>query len=610
MKTSELQRLDQQTPRFPELRAQLADPPSITVGGVTRPLGSDDPQGEIVTIAADRARQHNAPIRLTVTVDNGAVDHLIVTADGAVHQLSHQPSPGQSPNSPEAGHAAALPMKKARRAGRRPGAAKARKPASKRSGMFGFLPPATARRMKWALVAAAATLTVLAVVLLLVVQGSPPAATAPRTQATPTPTTRPAPAPGQLYTTTAPPGWSQAAWWALPIATDSTPVTDESSGLTALLSATDNMTSAPALSPAGDAAQHEPNYLVVVDAAGRARWSTPLDDGAPRFGPVLTTVDGARVVLITDSRSITYWPLTGGKPTTVVLPKDVRGTINTAGDSALITLGGDRVAYLQHGQLQIVQTLPRTEPAFALDGAAVVIEPESGTWWTLTESKRPVPTRPKAPAAHLAVHDLVGITPTAAVIAWADPRSSTVTALTIVAYDRATGAEIARTSTKRPGDVQPGRSAASNPTVGLTAAGTVVVNSAPDHHQLAIVAGISPEAVYDRVYARSQGAGVVIGSDLKPVTLPDGTIQVVGYTENHLMAVSQDALYALQPAPRAAAPATKATPSPAHAPTTVTATKTVAPPTTTQLVTATVTKTISPATTSAARTSQPSPSGG
>lgn len=583
MKTSELQRLDQQTPRFPELRAQLAEPPTITVSGVTRPLDSDDPQGEIVGIAANRARQQGAPIRLTVTVDDGAVDHLIVTTDGAVHQLKHEPAPRPAGGS-GIGHAAPLPTTKPRRKRGRTGSTKAQKPAKNRSGMFSFLPPATARRMVWAAVAAVAALVVLAVVMLLVVKGkSSPAVASPQTPTTPTTTARPAPATGQLYTTDAPPGWSQAAWWALPIAADSAPVTDQATGLTALLSATDNMTATPTLSPAGDAAQHEANYLVVVDARGRARWSTPLDDGAPRGGPALTTIDGQRVVLISDSRTLTYWPLTGGEPTTIELPKDVRGTINTAGESPLITLGDNRVGYLQHGQLQIVQILPRTEPAFAIDGAAVITEPDTGTWWTLTADKQPVPTRPKAPAAKLAVHDIIGITPTAAVVAWADPRSSTLSALTVVAYDRATGAEIGRVTTKQPGDVKPGRLAASNPAIGLTAAGTVVVNSAPDHHKVAIAPGITPEAVYDRIYARAQGAGAVIGPDLKPLPLPDSTVHVVGYSKDHLMAISQDVLYALKPAAAPATP-TAAPSTPARA----TVTTTVPAPTT---VRATVTKT-------------------
>ena len=163
---------------------------------------------------------------------------------------------------------------------------------------------------------------------------------------------------------------------------------------------------------------------------------------------MITRVDGTTVALIATTRTIRYWPLTGGPGTDVDLPTGARlSTPAGGGGSVLLTLPGDRVGYLHGGAVHTVQTLPRTSPAIALDGAVLVVQPDTGAWWTLTDDTAPTSVTPTAPPGAGGVDRVLAVTATHVLIAWhpaaPDPKTPTVI---VAGYDRATGALIATTT--------------------------------------------------------------------------------------------------------------------------------------------------------------------
>ncbi len=85
--TTAAAKLDATTPKWPVVEANLADPPTVTVGGVTTEVTGDDPQRQIVALAAAQARGNGRPIRARVTTPGGQVHRLIVTPTGRVARL-------------------------------------------------------------------------------------------------------------------------------------------------------------------------------------------------------------------------------------------------------------------------------------------------------------------------------------------------------------------------------------------------------------------------------------------------------------------------------------------------------------------------------------------
>ena len=85
--------------------ASLADPPTVTVSGVTTPVTGADPQREIVAAAAAQARGNGRPIRARVTTPGGDVHRLIVTPTGRVVRLDQpdRPTPA-APGKPDPAH--------------------------------------------------------------------------------------------------------------------------------------------------------------------------------------------------------------------------------------------------------------------------------------------------------------------------------------------------------------------------------------------------------------------------------------------------------------------------------------------------------------------------
>src|SRR6478735_9912427 len=84
MKTLSPSRLDQDTPKWPEVRITLGDQPTVTVSGVITPV---DDRAAAVTRCAEQARTLGRPIRARVTAADGALRRMIVTPDAAVTTL-------------------------------------------------------------------------------------------------------------------------------------------------------------------------------------------------------------------------------------------------------------------------------------------------------------------------------------------------------------------------------------------------------------------------------------------------------------------------------------------------------------------------------------------
>ena len=129
------------------------------------------------------------------------------------------------------------------------------------------------------------------------------------------------------------------------------------------------------------------------------------------------------MALIATGKQIRYWPLTGGPGTDLDLPSGAKLTA-AVGGSVLLTLPGDQVGYLHGGAVHTVQVLPRTQPAVALDGAVLVIQPDTGAWWTLTDDAAPTSVTPKAPPGAGTVDTVLAVTATRVLITWKPARST------------------------------------------------------------------------------------------------------------------------------------------------------------------------------------------
>ena len=173
--------------------------------------------------------------------------------------------------------------------------------------------------MRWAALGLA-VLTAAALVVIVGHGGDAPAASAAD------PAVAPVPPAGRLYTQLGPPGWSQQAGWVLPITAGTVPVTDPATGVTVAITPADRSTPDTAAQRVGP----RDRWLSVLEPDGRTRYAAPLE-GAPRFGPVITRIDGTTVALLADTDRIRYRPLTGGPDTTVDLPAGGKLTATPAG---------------------------------------------------------------------------------------------------------------------------------------------------------------------------------------------------------------------------------------------------------------------------------------
>ena len=528
-------KLDQQTPKWPELRVSIAEHGStISSSGITHPLTGDDPQTAAVTFAADQARRNGQPIRLTATMPAGDVHRMIITPDRAVVLLDHASPPGAPPTPPAPTAPPPGGGGRAARTGKKP-----TRRAVSSGGRLHRFPPRLRPVIRWGVPA----LVVLLVALITVAVFKGPRHPTPGVAAVPE---HPMPPAGVLYTVTAPPGWSQHASWTVPIADQSTPATDPATGVTAALTPDDRTTTGTAQATAADIGGSQPNYLSVLNPDGSTRYAVPLTD-RPVFGPVISTVDGATVVLLqTAPDTLTYWAAAAGPATTVDLPAGVSGPLNTAGRSVLIPLGDQHVGYLHHGAVQIMETLPRTTPMFAVDGAVVSVQPDTGAWWTQRVDAAPTSITPTPPAGATGIDQILAITPTVAIISWTTrPTAGGATAPTLItAYQERTGTPIAQTSS--PTTPNPGGVVYSDDRHGLTAVDGLVLTAPTGRPaRLTLIDGFQPDAAYDAVYGQQQGTPTVITPTGAARTLPAGTLTPVGADQDHLMVTSQNQLYTL-----------------------------------------------------------------
>ena len=529
-------KLDRDTPKWPELRVTLGTPSTIYISGIAHPLDSEDPQADAVARAADVARDTGHPIRMTATDgDTGTVDRMIVTADRSVVLLDHATPAPTSKDSPPA-------VAARKTSGRR----KAAKPGQKKpvTGFLAAFPPRLRPFIKWG-GPAFLLLVMAALVVGLVVKGH----ASHRNQQAST-VDHPAAPSGQLYTQYPPPGWSAQAAWTLPIADHTEPAVDDATATTALLTPNDRTTSTTETATAGQVESHQPNYLSVLDPTGRTLWATSIGDEQIVAGPKILTVNDRRVVLVATATDVTYWPLTGGTPTTVPLPADAVGELDLTGDNAGVELANDRLAYLDGAAFRTLDALPLTEMAFAMDGRIVSVQSETGAWWSQRADSAPTATRPAAPPHTYGLDQILALTPDHVILSWngtnpAD-HSNTSPTYVITAYRTNDGALIAQTPT----NIRPSTSADTvfaDAPHGLTVAGSAILTSNSEQATLATIPGFAPTAAVDQVYGTQDGHNVVVDHASHTTAVTDSTLVPVGSADGQLLVESQDQLYALQP---------------------------------------------------------------
>ncbi len=349
--------LDRATPKWPEAVITLGSPPSVMISGVTTPLTHADVQAEAVALIAKQASAHGHPIRVRAVTDHW-VQRMIVTADAQVTLLVNPPAPISEP----------------RKGSRRPAKPITKTAAATSAGRFSSVPG----WFKWAALGCTAVM-LLAVAVMVFHRPSSPAAQGP-------PPAPPIPPAGDIYTETAPRGWTTHAAWVVPLADRAPdPVTDPGTGYTAAITPTDQQ--APGLGPFNPDAL----FLSVLAADGHTVWATPLG-AIPAYGPALAQIDGALTVAVVTGRTIQYWPLTGGDPTTVDLPSGTRVVPDTPGTSLLFNTDTTTAGYLHGGALQTVKVLPRTKPIAANDGTVLLYQDKADTWWKVSADTTPTRT--------------------------------------------------------------------------------------------------------------------------------------------------------------------------------------------------------------------------
>ena len=520
MKTLSPDRLDKATPQWPVVRITLGAQATVTVSGVVVDVADE---AEALSRTAAQARTPNRPIRATITDEHGNVRKVIVTPDGAVTDLDGSPPAGAPTTRAAAPATGSSPATKGKKKGKKQGRGTFTR-------ILNRFPAPLRPVVRWG--APALAVLVLASCAVLIVKagaddepvGPPPVAAVP-------------PA-GQLYTELAPPGWTQQAAWTLPLAEDATAPVATADGTIVAVTDTDRSDAAQAdgeAPPTGGAAApraRDERYLSVLEPDGRTRWATALA-AAPRLGPIVARVDGVDVALIAGTRDLTYWPLTGGPETVVSLPTGAKVTA-----SGLVKLRDNQLGYLHAGDLAIVDTLPRTEPAIALDGAVLVSQADNGSWWTLRADQQPSATVPGPPAGATGIERVLTVAADHVVIAWATAETDDCLA---TVYDTATGAQEATTpapcsALSRSGAIY----ASTGPVAGI---GPLILNG----DTLTITKNATVTAVVDQVYGAAQGDPVTIAADGATTRLPDGTLIPIGESDGHLLVVDSDnRLYALQ----------------------------------------------------------------
>lgn len=523
-----LVKLDATTPKWPELRVQDdPDGPHIYISGIGHPLAVEDPQSDAINRAGHIAAQQGSPIRLTARDPDGTVTRMIVTSDRSVHLLDTARPPGTELDPP---HTEAAPRP------RKATTSKSPKKSKTSTGPLAQLSPTARRIVKWA--ALTFVLLVAASAVALIVRG----VNGPDEEPAAAVISHPAPPAGQLYTQTAPPTWNPQATWVLPIADNSLPAVDPSTGTIAVLTPNDRTTNETEAATADRVEAREPGWLSILEPDGTTRWTYPLDR-KPRYGPVIVNIDNVPSVVIgTTAGTLTTWPLTGGQPTTIDLPDGVTGQLNTTSTTLMATLTQERLAVLRAGRFEVFPALPRTEPVYAIDNAVISIQPETGTWWTQQAGKEPIPTTPNQPVGADQLDSIIAITPAHVILAWntvtqdGTPNDSD----TITAYDRVTGAVIA---TITPGTPVP----TSNGTGSTNTAGTITATNG-----ITLINGTLRDIPQLRI-STVQGDQIHGTLQSDPVVITNGridnttraTLIPAAISDDHALVISQNQLYSL-----------------------------------------------------------------
>ena len=494
MRTLTPSRLEQDTPKWPEVRITLGDQPTVTVSGIVTPV--DDETAAIIR-CVEQARTLGRPIRVRITTAGGNLRRLIVDTDSTVTALAPPTSTAHAPNPRKA---------VVKKTGRRHG-----------KGLLSRFPEPLRPVIRWGAPAMGLLVVSSVVVMVLHGRGNTADADAPAPAA-------PVPSAGRLYTENAPPGWSQNANWVIDLAKDAPTPVVASDGTVVAVTARDDS----AVPTAGD-----DRYLSILEPNGQTRWAVPLDT-APKAGPLVLSIDGEQVVLVTGSREVTYWPLTGGPETVVPLPANAKITA-----TGLITLPGDHIGYLHSGALQTIDGLPRTNPAIALDGAVLVTQPDTGAWWTLTATTTPEAVHPAPPAGAATIERLLAAGPDQILLGWTTAKPQDCIA---AAYHRTDGSLIAATTAACSTLPRAGAVYTSNGT--LAGVGPLIQVGVT----MKAVPGLTVTTVVDQIYGTTNGTPVVVSADGQTSKLPDGTLIPIGQTGSQLLVVgSTGRLYALAP---------------------------------------------------------------
>ena len=493
MKTLSLARLDQDTPNWPEVRITLGDNATVTVSGVVTPV---DDEATAITRTADQARSLGRPIRARITTADGHQRRAIVTTDGTVIPLTAPTSTTKA-----AGTAAAVKTSRPRRA--------------RGKGALTRFPAPVRPVIRWGAPIMGVLVASSVALLLLHDKGNTADADAPAASA-------PIPPAGQLYTELAPPGWSQNAAWVVDLAADAPAPVVAGEGTVVAVTSHDN---------SATPADGDDRYLSVLEPTGQTRWAVPLDT-PPRVGPLILTVDGVDVVVIAESRDIIYWPLTGGDETVVPLPSGAK--ITTSG---LVVLPDDHLGYLHDGGLQTVESLPRTDPAIALDSAVLVTQPDTGAWWTVSATAAPTAVQPAPPPGATSVTAVLATASDEVLVGWnTDNPQNCITA----AYQRRDG--VLTAAANAPCSSLPRTGALYRSNGSLAGVGSLVRAGST----LVAVPGLTVTTVVDQIYGTLHGDPIVVRPDGHTSQLPGGTLVPVGQSRDKLLVVgASNALYAL-----------------------------------------------------------------
>ncbi|UGQ15000.1 hypothetical protein LO772_16365 [Yinghuangia sp. ASG 101] len=347
--------------------------------------------------------------------------------------------------------------------------------------------------------------------------------------ATAAPTAMPGAPAGKPLPVAAPPGWSRAAAWSLPVTAPAPRVpTVAADGSTAAAITADRQ-------------------LALLDpATGQVRRMVPLpagDLGGLRLG----RVDGRAAALVQVGSQLVYAPVDGTADVTVLVLPD-GASVSVAGDSPLVSAPSG-ASVISGGKLLPLQ-LPPGAGAMAVDGQTVLAAASSGTWWRIPLGQAPIEMAPSPPRPGAAVARVAGAGHGRVAVVWTGPSDGVGT---VALYDASTGealwtVDAPAEALKSPAWVwaADGKVAAIGPIVFNLGARTATLRE-----------GLVPVIAFGgRVYGTVNGASAVIDpSDPAASTtaLPAGTPLPWGApTGRLLMTVASDAsgavdLFALTP---------------------------------------------------------------